>query len=92
MIAAKTREESQINLGWYKKGGRGGGGVFSFYPPSQKTILPSCESREQTCEKAPQETHIQKTAKSKSTSNKLKEEICFILKIHYSSEQKKIDK
>ena len=42
--------------------------------------------------KAPQETHIHITAKSKSTSSKLKEEICFILKIHYSSEQKKIDK
>ena len=44
------------------------------------------------CEKAPQETHILKTVKSKSTSNKLKEEICFILKILYSSEQKKVDK
>ena len=42
--------------------------------------------------KTPQETHIHKTAKWKSTSNKLKEEICFILKIHYSSEQKKVDK
>ena len=41
--------------------------------------------------KTPQETHIHKTAKSKSTSNKLKEEISFILKIHYSSEQKKVD-
>ena len=36
--------------------------------------------------------HIHKTAKSKPTSNKLKEEICFILKIHYSSKQKKVDK
>ena len=38
--------------------------------------------------KASQETHMHKTAKWKSTSNKLKEEIWFILKIHYSSEQK----
>ena len=37
-------------------------------------------------------THIHKTAKSKPTSNKLKEEICFILEMHYSSEQKKVDK
>ena len=29
-----------------------------------------------------EETLIHKTAKSKSTSNKLKEEVCFILKIH----------
>ena len=47
--------------------------------------------------KAPQESHIHKTAKWKSTSNKLKEEICFILILflfysHYSSEQKKVDK
>ena len=42
--------------------------------------------------KHPQETHIHKTATSKSTSNKLKKEICFILKIHYLSEQKKVDK
>ena len=42
--------------------------------------------------KHPQETYIHKTAKSKSTSKKLKEEICFILKIYYSSEQKKVDK
>ena len=46
--------------------------------------------------KSTQETHIHKTAKSESTSNKVKEEICFILKIHYSSEysseQKEVDK
>ena len=42
--------------------------------------------------KAPQETHMHKTAKWKSTSNKLNEEICFILKRHYSSEQKNVDK
>ena len=48
-------------------------------------------SWQQKCEKAPQETHMHKTAKSKSTSNKLKEEISFILKIHYSSEQKKVN-
>ena len=47
--------------------------------------------------KAPQESHIHKTAKWKSTSNKLKEEICFILILflfysHYSSEQKKVHK
>ena len=47
---------------------------------------------QQKCEKAPQETHIHKTAKSKSTKNKIKEEICFILKIYYSSEQKEVDK
>ena len=37
MIAAKTREESQIKFGIVRKrmGGRGGG-VFSFYLPSQK--------------------------------------------------------
>ena len=32
-------------------------------------------------------THIHKTAKSKPTSNKLKEEVCFILKIHYQSKR-----
>ena len=36
--------------------------------------------------------HIHKTAKSKPTSNKLKEEVCFILKMHYLSEQKKVNK
>ena len=36
--------------------------------------------------------HIHKTAKSISTSNKLKEENCFILKMYYSSEHKKVDK
>ena len=35
--------------------------------------------------------HIHKTAESKPTSNKL-EEVCFILKMHYLSEQKKVDK
>ena len=40
--------------------------------------------------KLPQETYINNTAKSKSTSKKLTEEICFILKIYYSSEQKKV--
>ena len=39
----------------------------------------------------PRKTYTQ-NSKIKSTSNKLKEEICFILKIHYSSEQKKVDK
>ena len=34
MIATKTSEESQIKFGLVKK--RVGGGVFSFYPPSQK--------------------------------------------------------
>ena len=33
-----------------------------------------------------------KTEKSKLTSHKLKEEVRFILKMHYSSEQKKSDK
>ena len=37
-------------------------------------------------------THIHKIAKSKPASNKLKEEICFILNMHYSLEQKKVDK
>ena len=36
--------------------------------------------------------HIHKTEKSKLTSHKLKEEVRFILKMHYSSEQKKSDK
>ena len=36
--------------------------------------------------------HIHETAKSKATSNKLKEEICFTLKMHHSSEPKKVDK
>ena len=34
---------------------------------------------------------MHKTAKSKPTSNELKEEICFIFKMHYSLEQKKVD-
>ena len=34
-------------------------------------------------EKAPWETHIHKTKKSKPTSNKLKENVCFTLKMHY---------
>ena len=42
--------------------------------------------------KVPQEAHKHKTTKSKSTSNKLKDEFFFVLKIHYSSEQKKINK
>ena len=42
--------------------------------------------------KTPQETHIHKILKSKSTSNMLKEEICFILKGPYSSKQKNVDK
>ena len=37
----------------------------------------------QNCEKAPQETHTHKTAKSKPTSNKFKEKICFALKMYY---------
>ena len=36
--------------------------------------------------------HIQKTAKSKPTSNKLKEEICFILRMYYSLEHERVDK
>ena len=36
--------------------------------------------------------NIHKTAKSKTTSKNLKEEICFILKMYYSLEQKKTDK
>ena len=39
----------------------------------------------------PRNTYTQ-TAKSKSTSNKLKEEIYVILKTHYPSEQKKVGK
>ena len=37
-------------------------------------------------------THIHKIAKSKPTSNKLKEKNCFILNMHHSLEQKKVDK
>ena len=33
-----------------------------------------------------------KQKNSKPTSNKLKEEICFIFKMHYSLEHKKVDK
>ena len=40
-------------------------------------------SRWQKYEKAPSEKDIPKTAKSKPTSNKLKAEICFTLKMHY---------
>ena len=46
----------------------------------------------------PLETHTHKVAKSKPASNKLKEKICFTLKIHYffaiipSSRAKKVDK
>ena len=40
-------------------------------------------SRWQKCKKAPQETHMLKTAKSKLISNKLKEEISFTLKMYY---------
>ena len=46
----------------------------------------------QKCEKAPKDTPIHKTAKSKPTNNILKEEMCFILKMCYSLEQKKVDK
>ena len=38
------------------------------------------------------EKHPKKHIYTKSTSNKLKQEICFTLKIHYSSEQKNVDK
>ena len=46
----------------------------------------------QKCEKAAHQTDTHKTAKSKSTSNNLEKEICFALKIHYSSEENKVDK
>ena len=42
-------------------------------------------SRWQDCGNEPYETHIHKTAKSKPTSNKLKEKVCFTLKMHYFS-------
>ena len=35
------------------------------------------------CEKAPTKKYTEKAEKAKLTSNKLKEKICFTLKMHY---------
>ena len=59
MIAAKTREESQINLGWYKKGGRGGGVFLVFIPPAKKRFYRPVRAESRHVKKHPKK-HIYK--------------------------------